>query len=123
MHAQRGRLLLFVSSYVLEEIRELPQKIKPKLGVTAERVDDFIRDLAKHAQATIDVPPLYNHPIDPDDSHYVNLALATRAQLIVSRDRHLLNLMERGKKRGQRFHCPIFNARRDHSRCSDSTAS
>ena len=39
-----------------------------------------------------DVPHVFDHPIDPDDSGYVDLALATGTKLIVSRDRHLLGL-------------------------------
>lgn len=49
------------------------------------------------------MPPLYTHPFDPDDSHYVNLAVATNSRLIVSRDRHLLNLMDRGRTEARDF--------------------
>jgi predicted nucleic acid-binding protein len=34
------------------------------------------------------VPDVYRHPIDEDDSCYVNLAIAAGAKLIVSNDRH-----------------------------------
>ena len=43
------------------------------------------------------------HPIDPDDSHYVNLALHAEAGVIVSRDKHLLNLMDAARKEAQEF--------------------
>ena len=91
--AQAGRISLFVSDYVLQEIRELPSKIRPKFGVTADAVERLIADLAKYATHVHDVPPVYAHPIDPDDSPYVNLALAVDAALIVSRDKHLRELM------------------------------
>src|SRR5437870_8460082 len=90
-HAQRGHLILFISAYVVQEIRELPFKLKPKLGVTPDRVERLIQDLGKYARPMDNVPEIYIHPIDIDDSHYVNLALATGSHLIVSRDRHLLN--------------------------------
>jgi putative PIN family toxin of toxin-antitoxin system len=87
-------LLLFVSEYIVQEIRELPQKLKPRLGVTAERVERLIQDLAKYSQRVERIPIVYIHPVDPDDSHYVNLAVETQSALIVTRDRHLLNLTD-----------------------------
>jgi putative PIN family toxin of toxin-antitoxin system len=102
-HAQRGRLLLFVSDYMLQEIRELPHKLRPQLGVTSGTVERLIDDLAKYAQPVGGVPPLYTHPIDPDDSHYINLAIATKSKLIVTRDRHLLNLMDDRRKEANDF--------------------
>lgn len=102
-HAQRGRLKLFVSDYVLQEIRELPSKIRPRFAVTPEKVERLIQDLAKYAEAVSDVSPLYTHPIDPDDSHYVNLAVAAGAMLIVSRDRHLLNLSDPTREEAKEF--------------------
>jgi predicted nucleic acid-binding protein len=53
--------------------------------------------------AVATVPTLYEHPHDPDDSHYVNLALAAGARLVVSRDRDLLNLMETNRPEGEEF--------------------
>jgi putative PIN family toxin of toxin-antitoxin system len=107
-HVQRGRLVLFVSDYVLQEIRELPYKLRAQLGVTSDRVERLIEDLAKYAHHVGDVPPLYTHPIDPDDSHYVNLAVATKSKLIVTRDRHLLNLMDEARREAREFmeRCP-----------------
>jgi putative PIN family toxin of toxin-antitoxin system len=102
-HVQAGRLILFLSGYVLQEIRELPRKLKPKIGVTPERVEALIRDLGKYALPVDDVPELYLHPIDRDDSHYVNLALATNSRLIVTRDGHLLNLMDAARPEAKEF--------------------
>ena len=50
-----------------------------------------------------DAQPLYAHPIDPADSEYVNLALAADAKLIVSRDKHLLNLMDIQRPESKQF--------------------
>ena len=101
--AQSGRILLFISDYVVQEIRELPAKLKPKLGVTPERVEGLVLDLAKYAQPIDHVPELYVSPFDVDDSHYINLALVTRSQLVVSRDRHLLNLMDQAREKSRDF--------------------
>jgi len=101
--AQSGRILLFISDYVVQEIRELPTKLKPKLGVTSERVENLILDLAKYARPIDNVPDQYVSPFDVDDSHYINLALATRSQLVVSRDKHLLDLMDQAREEARDF--------------------
>jgi len=92
--ARTGVVRLFVSDYVLAEIRELPRKIPPRYGVTAESADELASDLVKFATVVSSAPSVYVHPHDPDDSHYVDLAVATNSSLIVSRDRHLLKLMD-----------------------------
>jgi putative PIN family toxin of toxin-antitoxin system len=101
--AQSGGLILYVSEYVLQEIRELPSKIKPKLGITPERVERLIQDVAKYAITVNNVPSVYKHPIDPDDSHYIDLAVATNSEIIASRDRHLHALMDEKQPLGQSF--------------------
>ena len=50
------------------------------------------------------VPHIFTLARDPDDSHYVNLALAFDAELIVSRDRDLLDLMNPTFQDGLDFH-------------------
>src|SRR3954469_9927433 len=100
----QNRVQLFASSAILQEIRELPLKIPARHGVTiklAERLADKVR---AHAIIVDDAPRVYTHPIDPDDSMYVDLAVATQSKLIVSRDRHLLNLMDLRRPEGQTFH-------------------
>src|SRR5882724_219173 len=92
--AQERKLILFVSDYVLQEILELPSKIRPQFGVTTDKVRRLVNDLAKYATSAKLVPHVYNNPFDSDDSHYIDLAAATKSKLIVSRDRHLLNLMD-----------------------------
>lgn len=92
--AQRGEIKIFISDYVIQEIRELPSKIRPKLGVTTERVERLIQDLGKYGEPRQNIPELFVHPRDPDDSHYVNLAATTNSALILTRDDHLLQLMD-----------------------------
>jgi predicted nucleic acid-binding protein len=62
-----------------------------------------LNDVAPLAEMINDVPDTYQHPVDPDDSHYVNLALAAGATLITSRDRHLLALMDQSQSLGRAF--------------------
>lgn len=88
-----GRLTLCISEYLLREIRELPGKISPRLRITPEKVDQFVVDLVYFSRTIETVPEIYTLDRDPEDSHYVNLALAAQANLITSRDRDLLDLM------------------------------
>ena len=101
--ARQGKVLLFVSAFVLAEIREIHQKLSAKYGVTAEQTEELACSVASFANIVSDVPELYQHPFDPDDSHYVNLAARTDSRLIVSRDRHLLNLMDNSRSESQEF--------------------
>lgn len=66
-------------------------------------MEAFLTDVKKYATLVVDVPDVYQYPIDPKDSHYVNLALAANARLIVSRNNHLLGLMDMSRPEGQSF--------------------
>lgn len=109
--AQQRRVRLFISEVVLQEIRELPDKLPVRLRVTSERVEGLIADLAKYAEPVQDVPQDFQYPRDPDDAHYVNLAICTGALLVVSRDRDLLDLMKDENEQGRelRARYPSFN--------------
>jgi putative PIN family toxin of toxin-antitoxin system len=101
--ASGGEVQLIASSYVLAEVREIHTKTPAKYGITAEQTDELARAIASHAIMVNDVPSVYNHPYDPDDSHYINLALKSDARLIASRDRHLLMLADSTRKEGRDF--------------------
>ena len=99
-----GRVSLYWSDYVLEEIRRIPAKPTPKrLGVTPDQSELLISRLMPVAHLVENPPSVYQHPIDPKDSHYVDWAVASNAKLIVSRDKHLLNLMNPSKPGAQQF--------------------
>lgn len=102
--ALSGELLLFISQEVLTEIRDIPHKPTPaRLGVTHERTETLIQNLLKVATVIMQVPQRFQYDRDPDDAHYINLALAAQASLIVSRDRDLLDLMDEGRSEGRDF--------------------
>lgn len=92
-HAQSRRLTILITQYILQELRELPQKLPPKFGVTPDRVEGLINDLSKYVEPVENVPHVFDYPRDPDDAHYVDLAIVTNAMLITTRDRDLLDLM------------------------------
>jgi len=101
--AKDGRVLLIASPYVLGEVREIYQKTPAKYGITGEQADELARAIASFATIVADVPDLFHHPYDADDSHYVNLALKADARIIVSRDRHLLMLADGTRAEGKDF--------------------
>jgi putative PIN family toxin of toxin-antitoxin system len=101
--AERGDCLLHVSPFVLQEIRELTDKLPTRYGITPQRVDALLARIRDCAVFVTDIPERYVHPIDPDDSAYINLALATNSELLISRDRHLLMLMDDASAECRRF--------------------
>jgi putative PIN family toxin of toxin-antitoxin system len=99
--ARAGTVLLYASPYVLAEVREIHLKTPAKYGITAEQTEELANAIPSFASVITDVPEVYRHPIDPDDSHYVNLAIRADARLIVSRDRHLQMLADAGRPEGR----------------------
>lgn len=94
---------LFVTPAILEEIRESHLKIPGKYGVTPEQTESLARGIMGIAELIEEVSPRFEYPRDPDDAHYINLALAVDARLIVSRDRDLLDLMDDSRPEGKDF--------------------
>ena len=101
---RRGDLHLVWSDYVLQEIRELPSKLPARLKVTAEEVNAFILAIAPYVAHISNVSEDYINPFDRDDSHYVNLALASKAKLITTRDGDLIRLMDTTRLEGMELH-------------------
>ena len=101
--AESGDCILHVSPFVLQEIRELPGMIDERHGVTPDRVESLIIQVREYAIIISDVPEIYIHPADPKDSAYINLALATQSKLVVSRDRHMLALIDAATPEGRAF--------------------
>lgn len=87
---------LFISSDVIRELREITARprIVRKLKLIPDRIDEFIEAISKAATVLDGFPESFVYMRDPDDAHYVNLALAAGAKLIVSRDKDLLDLMD-----------------------------
>jgi len=101
--ARDDALTLCISDYLLAEILELPGKLAPRLKITREKLDVFIADLVQFSRHVATVPEIYRLERDPDDSHYINLALAAEANLITSRDRDLLDLMDTARSEARAF--------------------
>ncbi len=104
--ASDGKLQLFVSNYVLAELRDVcsrPQ-LAGRFKLTPERIAKFIGHIKEAAIELDNVPHVFDYPRDPDDEHYVDLAVVAQARLIVSRDNDLLALENPKSKTGRTFH-------------------
>jgi predicted nucleic acid-binding protein len=88
---------------VLQEVRKLQTKLPARLNLTPERVEAFIAAVAPFATHIDRIDEAYENPFDRDDSHYINLAAASGANLITSRDGDLLRLMDLSRIEAQEF--------------------
>lgn len=103
--AKGGKLTLYVSQYVLDELREVTArpKVARKFRLTPEVVSRFCDELIGHATLIDTVPHVFDFPRDPDDAHYIDLAVAANAALVVSRDHDLLSLRDVSTEAGRDF--------------------
>jgi putative PIN family toxin of toxin-antitoxin system len=100
-----GEVQLFLSTAVIDELRDVGRRprVARKLGLDSERLEAFIQMLERTGTVLTGFKALFVYGRDPDDAHYVNLALAAGARLIVSRDRDLLDLMDGERREGADF--------------------
>jgi len=103
--ALAGQVALYFSPVVLDEIRKVTSypKLIAKFRLNLNRVTALLENLPKVAIIVPFVPELWRYARDPGDAHYVNLALAAEATLIVSRDADLLDLMDSLKPEAAEF--------------------
>ena len=91
---QREHVEIFTSVALLEELAEILIRPVPakRLGMIGRTAHDLLADYVDVADLVtpLAVPPVIT--ADPDDDHIVAAAVAARADLIVSGDRHLRDL-------------------------------
>jgi putative PIN family toxin of toxin-antitoxin system len=93
---REGHLELVLSPEVLAEVRDVltRPKVQQKFSaLTPANVEVFLRDLEKRALKWAEVPRAFSLERDPKDEKYVDLAIASGAQHLVSWDKDLLDLM------------------------------
>lgn len=93
-----GKVLVCLSRFVVNEVRKLPgNPTMARFRMPLERADQLLAKLSPLA-VFIEAPPVvFEHPIDPKDGPYIDLAVAAGAAVITSRDKHLLNLTNPAK--------------------------
>ena len=99
-----GRCSLFVSEFIFDELKDITSPASRgsvQLDYRASRA--FLESIAEIATTLVDVPAVFEFPRDPKDAHYVDLALAAQAKLIVSRDLDLLSLGDASTPEGRDF--------------------
>jgi len=105
---------LIVSNAVLAEIREVvyrPKLRRTFIRASDEDIEDFFSSLAKIATLIEPVPDVFALKRDPDDSKYINLAIAADAKIIVSRDNDLLDLLSSADDEAKTFRTAFPNIR------------
>jgi putative PIN family toxin of toxin-antitoxin system len=99
------RITLCLSEQVLSESRDVltrPKTLRKFPLLSAEWVQTFLQNAAAKAVLFDAVPQVFTLARDPKDEPYVNLAIASHAHYLVSRDLDLLDLMKDPEFR-QRF--------------------
>jgi putative PIN family toxin of toxin-antitoxin system len=92
-----GRLALYVSDAIIEEVRDLlgrPRIRAKNPTITDASVEKFVNRIRQVAERIDPVPASVTPARDPDDEPYLNLAIATAADYLVTRDNDMLDLMQ-----------------------------
>ena len=93
---ENGRVRLYLSEEVLAEVEDVlnrPEIRNQFQTLTDEIIEAFLLRLRRNSQIIHRIPKRFSYSRDPDDEIYINLAVETKANYIVSRDNDLLDLM------------------------------
>ena len=103
---EQRRVTYCLSSDVLAEIQDVltrPKHQQKFPTLTPSRVAAVVAEITSRCQFVQNVENRYVVARDPKDSKYINLALASGAQYLVTRDKDLLDLMNESLPEGQHF--------------------
>jgi putative PIN family toxin of toxin-antitoxin system len=94
---EAGNVHVYVSPAVLAECQETLSRDKLRQRfphLTDEKLESFLQRVGAIAELVEDIPPVFSLARDPDDAMYVDLAVSTKAGILVTRDKDLLDLMD-----------------------------
>lgn len=96
---------LFVSEETLKELEQVLSRdfIKERFDLSDQAVKEFIRNLRILAEVFTDVPKVFSLPRDVDDEAYINLAVESNSDYLVTRNKDLLDLMRDFDTESKRF--------------------
>jgi putative PIN family toxin of toxin-antitoxin system len=103
---EENRVRLVMSKAVLAEIKDVlsrPRLRERNPDLTDEKVENLIDLILEKAEFVENVPFHFKYSRDPDDEPYLNLAIETKADFLVSRDKDLLDLMMDFSVEGKEF--------------------
>jgi putative PIN family toxin of toxin-antitoxin system len=103
--AEMRRFALYASHVVLDEFQNVcaRPKLASRFKLSTEQIESFVELIQSIAIVLDNVPHVFDYPRDPDDEHYIDLAVAADASLIVTRDKDLLVLQDVTTSDGERF--------------------
>jgi putative PIN family toxin of toxin-antitoxin system len=96
-HVRSGTLALITSPQTIAELRGLlarPNIRKKFPHLTRDLAEGLVREVQRISTTFDDVPLVFEYPRDPKDEPYINLAIASDADYLTSRDKDLLDLMK-----------------------------
>jgi putative PIN family toxin of toxin-antitoxin system len=99
-------ITLFISEQILDEVNDVLSRsyIREKIPqITDQRVNALLIRLNQLAVKIVNVPDEFKYERDPKDEKYINLALVTKAEYIITFDTDLLDLMNESKEAGKVF--------------------
>ncbi len=103
---ETGEVRLFVSRPMLAEIRDVltrPEIRVKNARLTDEELEGFIQNIEQTAVLIDPLPSHFQYERDPKDEHVLNLAIEAKAEILVSHDNDLLDLMTRHDVSSQAF--------------------
>lgn len=92
-----GLITLVICPAALAEARDVltrPTLVRKFASLSPENVERFLAGVEARAELAADAPRVVELPRDPKDEPYINLAIASRARYLVTRDKDLLDLMD-----------------------------
>lgn len=91
-----NRVTLHISKPILRELRSTlsyPELREKNPALTDSIVEEYISRIRFRGAMTRKIAHVFDYARDPDDEAYVDLAVAVRAPLLITRDNDLLCLM------------------------------